>query len=65
VAVFEDGSEWLGEVTVAPERLLEWPDDLGALPVVSRRAGPAEWPDRAPTAGRRLLESLALPAELP
>jgi hypothetical protein len=64
VVVLEDGSEWLGEVTLAPERLVAWPDDLSALPVIARRASAAEWPDRPVTDGRRLLESLALPPEL-
>jgi hypothetical protein len=63
VLVREGGAEWLAEVVVAPERLVEWPD-LTPLPTVVRRALPAEWPEAAPTDGRRLLESLGLPPEL-
>jgi hypothetical protein len=63
VLVQEHGAEWLAEVVVAPERLVEWPE-LAPLPTVIRRALPAEWPATAPTDGRRLLESLGLPPDL-
>jgi len=63
VAVREGDAEWLGEVVVPPERLMEWPE-LETLPVVSRRVPDAEWPAAPAGDGRRLLESLALPPEL-
>lgn len=63
VLIQENGAEWLAEVVVAPERLVEWPD-LAPLPTVIRRALPTEWPAVAPTDGRRLLESLGLPPDL-
>jgi hypothetical protein len=59
-----DGSEWLGEVVIPPERLVEWPADLGRLPVVTRRASDAEWPSPPSTEGRRLLDALGLPPAL-
>jgi hypothetical protein len=63
VAVREHDAEWLGEVVVPPGRLVEWPE-LSGLPVVTRRVADAEWPSPPVTAGRRLLDSLALPPEL-
>ena len=63
VAVRSQGGEWLGEVVVPPERLVEWPD-LPDLPVVARRATAEEWPRPPVTDGRRLLDSLGLPPEL-
>jgi hypothetical protein len=63
VAVLEAGAEWLGEVVVPPERLVEWPE-LERLPVVTRRVLDAEWPSAPAGDGRRLLESLPLPPEL-
>lgn len=63
VLVQEHGAEWLAEVVVAPERLVEWPE-LASLPTILRRALPAEWPAAAPTDGRRLLESLGLPPDV-
>lgn len=63
VAVCEGDREWLGEVAVPPDRLVEWPA-LDGLPVVSRRASDAEWPSAPATEGRRLLESLSLSPEL-
>jgi hypothetical protein len=63
VVVVEHGREWLGEVVVPPERLVEWPE-LTDLPVVARRATDAEWPDAPVTDGRRLLDTLGLPPEL-
>jgi hypothetical protein len=63
VAVVEHGREWLGEVVVPPDRLVEWPE-LTDLPVVARRATDAEWPDPPVTDGRRLLDTLGLPPEL-
>jgi hypothetical protein len=63
VAVRENDAEWLGEVVVPPERLVEWPD-LTDLPVVVRRVADTEWPTPPVTDGRRLLESLALSPEL-
>jgi hypothetical protein len=63
VAVREGDLEWLGEVAVLPERLVEWPA-LDGLPVVTRRATDAEWPILPATDGRRLLESLGLPPAL-
>jgi hypothetical protein len=63
VAILQDGQEWLGEVVVPPERLVEW-DDLEGLPVVSRPVPDTEWPSAPPTDGRRLLDSLGLPPEL-
>jgi hypothetical protein len=59
-----DGLEWLGEVVVPPARLVEWPPDLGGLPVIVRRASDAEWPSPPATDGRRLLDSLGLPPAL-
>jgi hypothetical protein len=66
VVVGEGEDAWLGEVVVPVERLLEWPGlaELPDLPLVVRRAEDAEWPAPPDTAGRRLLESLALPPEL-
>jgi hypothetical protein len=63
VVVVEHDREWLGEVVVPPERLVEWPE-LTDLPVVARRATDAEWPDVPVTDGRRLLDSLGLPPKL-
>jgi hypothetical protein len=63
VAVRENDAEWLGEVVVPPERLVEWPD-LMNLPVVARRVADSEWLRPPIRDGRRLLESLALPPEL-
>jgi hypothetical protein len=63
MAVREGAHEWLGEVMVPSERLVEWPA-LDGLPVVTRRATAAEWPAEPATDGRRLLESLGLPPEL-
>lgn len=63
VAVREDDGEWLGEVVVPPERVVEW-SELTDLPVIARRATDAEWPAPPVTAGRRLLDSLGLPPEL-
>jgi hypothetical protein len=62
VAVLDDGREWLGEVVVPPDRLVEWMEPEG-LPVVGRRVPDAEWPTTPATDGRRLLESLGLPPE--
>jgi hypothetical protein len=63
VAGREDGGEWLAEVVVPAESLVEWPA-LTDLPVVTRRVAAAEWPGIQVTDGRRLLESLALPPGL-
>ena len=63
VAVREDDGEWLGEVVVPPDRLVEW-SELAGLPVVVRRAADDEWPAPPVTDGRRLLDSLGLPPEL-
>jgi hypothetical protein len=63
VAVRDGAEEWLGEVTVPPERLVEWPE-LGALPVITRRVSAAEWPSATIGDGCRLLESLGLSPEL-
>ena len=63
VAVREGDAEWLGEVMVPPERLVEWPA-LGRLPEIARRATDAEWPSAPATDGRRLLASLGLPSGL-
>ena len=69
MVVREGDAEWLGEVVVPPVQLIEWPPaaewpHLGASPVVVRRAAEEEWPVPPVTAGRRLLESLALPPDL-
>lgn len=66
VSVLVPCYEWLGEVVVPPERLVEWPDAFatGQMPVVMRRATDDEWPAPQVTAGRRLLDSLGLPPEL-
>jgi hypothetical protein len=63
VAVLEGDTEWLGEVAVPPERLVEWPA-LDGLPVVTRRLTDAEWPGAPVTDGHRLLVSLGLPSEV-
>jgi hypothetical protein len=63
VVVRERDREWLGEVVVPPDRLVEWPEQDG-LPIVVRRASAAEWPVDPAQDGTRLLESLALPPEL-
>jgi hypothetical protein len=60
----DGGREWLGEVVIPPERLVEWPANLSGLPVVVRRASDAEWPSLPTTDGRRLLDSLGLPSAL-
>ena len=60
VSVLVPCYEWLGEVVVLSNRLLEWPE-LTDLPVVMRRVADDEWPSPSVTEGRRLLESLGLP----
>lgn len=65
VSVLVPCYEWLGEVVVPPDRLVEWPGDgPRQAPVVMRRATDDEWPEPPLTAGRRLLDSLGLPSEL-
>ena len=65
VAVFEACHEWLGEVVVPADRLVEWPEpDPDQAPVVARRATADEWPEPPVTDGRRLLDSLRLSLEL-
>lgn len=69
VVVREGDAEWVGEVVVPPNRLIEWPmpgewPHPAARPVIVRRAADEAWPVPPVTAGRRLLESLALPPEL-
>ena len=63
VVVRDADAEWLGEVVVTADRLVEWPD-LDDLPVVSRREADDEWPRPAATDGGRLLESLGLSPEM-
>lgn len=63
VAVRENDREWLGEVVVPPERLVEWLEQT-ELPVAERRVADAEWPNPPVTEGRRLLESLNLAPKL-
>lgn len=63
VVVREGDVEWLGVVRVPPDRVVEWPE-AGGLPRVSRRATADDpWPAPPDTAGRRLLDALALPTE--
>lgn len=66
VSVLVPCYEWLGEVVVPPERLIEWPDSFatGQIPIVTQRATDAEWPAPPVTDGRRLLDTLGLPPEL-
>ena len=65
VSVQTPGDEWLGEVVVPPDRLIEVPDTFatGQPPIVMRRADDGEWPDPPETEGRRLLDSLGLPPD--
>ena len=65
VAVFQTGHEWLGEVVVPADRLVEWPGPAADQPpIVVRRATEDDWPESPVTDGRRLLDSLGLPREL-
>jgi hypothetical protein len=65
VAVLQSCYEWLGEVVIPPDRLVEWPDPgPSQVPVVVRRAMDDEWPAPPLTAGRRLLDSLRVPPAL-
>ena len=65
VSVQTPGDEWLGEVVVPPDLLIEVPDTFatGQVPIVMRRANEDEWPDPPETEGRRLLDSLGLPPD--
>jgi hypothetical protein len=63
VAVRAHDGEWLGEVVVPPQRLVEWTEQAD-LPVVVRRVADAEWPAPPVTDGRRLLDSLGLAPDL-
>lgn len=64
VVVSNGAGEWLGEVVVAPERLLESPP-LTGLPSIVRLAREGDgWPEAPDRAGRTLLDSLALSPEL-
>ena len=65
VTVLQAGHEWLGEVVVPADRLVEWPDSAPEQPpIVVRRATEDDWPEPPVTDGRRLLDSLGLPREL-
>lgn len=65
VTVLQSGQEWLGEVVVPADRLVEWPRPFSdQLPIVSRRATDDDWPEPPVTDGRRLLDSLGLSREL-
>ncbi len=57
VVVQEDGTTWIGEVLVAPERLKEWVEQP-RLPVVVGRAPADERPTVLRRAGARLLDGL-------
>jgi hypothetical protein len=65
VVVLQPCHEWLGEVVVPADRLVEWPGPgPREVPVIVRRVAEDEWPEPPVTDGRRLLDSLGLPREL-
>ena len=61
VVLRDQDREWLAEVTVSADRIVEVPP-LDNVPRVVRLADPAEWPATTPRAGLALLRSLDLPA---
>jgi hypothetical protein len=56
----EHGQEWLAQVVVAADRIVE-AAPFGDLPRIVRTADPAGWPSEAARAGLALFRSLDLP----